>query len=935
MFSSWFSRGRMRAFVVNKLASLFVVGLLAGLTLASNARAQLTWVGATGNWNSVFNWNPSGPPNVSTNVAVNNGGTVQVTMAGSQGRLIFLGQDVTPFGTDTGHMEVLAAPAALRAGPIYVGHSSDGTLYITSGGSLTNFGSSQIGAQSFVDGEATVTGTASLWQCNDSITVGESGRGTLHVLDGGTFSTPSVSIARTGGSYGVVNVGGEDSTLECTGNLVVGTRDDGQLNVTQDGDVTSVDGFVGRFAEDGTRGVGAVTVDGMGSTWRNSGELFVGDQGTGTLSVANRGNVSAGDATIGNAFGGVGAVTVNGEDSTLSSKGAMIVGSGGTGALNVLNGGSVSNEFFGTIGSGLSSMGSATVDGSDSSWINGGALTVGVNGRGTLKVSNGGLVTSTAAAIGQGSTAAKLFPDTATIEGMDLEGVQSTWSITGALHLGLGAKGWGELIIKDGGLVSNTDSFIGSAANNTGAVTVAGANSFWANSGGLNVGNDGVGSLLIKDGGRVSNAGANISRFATPGFMSTVTVDGDGSEWMSTGGVAVGTRGVGELTILNAGKASSGESFVGSLAGAIGTVEVSGERSRWNQADLNVGYAGAGQMNLLSGGDASTANQAYIGRFVGSTGIVSVGGDGSTWSVGGRLSIGGDAFTGTAGGTGLLEITSSGRVDVGQDITLFSGDIVILAGGTLAAKTINPSSGVFSWTSGKLHVDTFNGHLSNPGGTLAPGRSPGSTPAAGSTTVAGDYSQVGTGILDIEIGGLSAGSSYDQVNVTHFATLGGALQVTLIGGFVPSPSDVFTVLDSTLLTGAFSSVPSGGKLTTTNGSGSFVVHYGASSPFDPDQVILSDFLPSRPGDFDLDGDIDGIDFLAWQRGLGTVGSATVFDGDANGDGNVDAADLAIWKSNYATASAVATTVPEPTGGVFCCFAVLVGLNSSVRSAWRE
>ena len=57
------------------------------------------------------------------------------------------------------------------------------------------------------------------------------------------------------------------------------------------------------------------------------------------------------------------------------------------------------------------------------------------------------------------------------------------------------------------------------------------------------------------------------------------------------------------------------------------------------------------------------------------------------------------------------------------------------------------------------------------------------------------------------------------------------------------------------------------------------------------------------GDFDGDGDVDGNDFLVWQRGFGTT---------------YDATDLAVWESNYGSVSLVAAAtgsaaaVPEPT-----------------------
>ncbi|HMO83512.1 MAG TPA: dockerin type I domain-containing protein, partial [Lacipirellulaceae bacterium] len=50
-------------------------------------------------------------------------------------------------------------------------------------------------------------------------------------------------------------------------------------------------------------------------------------------------------------------------------------------------------------------------------------------------------------------------------------------------------------------------------------------------------------------------------------------------------------------------------------------------------------------------------------------------------------------------------------------------------------------------------------------------------------------------------------------------------------------------------------------------------------------------------DFNGDGFVDGLDFLTWQRGLGTV-NASPADGDANGDGQVNGADLVIWQNQF-------------------------------------
>jgi CSLREA domain-containing protein len=53
------------------------------------------------------------------------------------------------------------------------------------------------------------------------------------------------------------------------------------------------------------------------------------------------------------------------------------------------------------------------------------------------------------------------------------------------------------------------------------------------------------------------------------------------------------------------------------------------------------------------------------------------------------------------------------------------------------------------------------------------------------------------------------------------------------------------------------------------------------------------------GDFDLDGDIDGRDFLNWQRGFGMSGPVVGRQhGDATDDGDVDGNDLAVWQATY-------------------------------------
>lgn len=63
--------------------------------------------------------------------------------------------------------------------------------------------------------------------------------------------------------------------------------------------------------------------------------------------------------------------------------------------------------------------------------------------------------------------------------------------------------------------------------------------------------------------------------------------------------------------------------------------------------------------------------------------------------------------------------------------------------------------------------------------------------------------------------------------------------------------------------------------------------------------------PVISADFDADGDVDGADFLAWQRGLGLSGNAVAADGDADGDKNVDGVDLGYWKTQFGVPASAA------------------------------
>jgi hypothetical protein len=68
--------------------------------------------------------------------------------------------------------------------------------------------------------------------------------------------------------------------------------------------------------------------------------------------------------------------------------------------------------------------------------------------------------------------------------------------------------------------------------------------------------------------------------------------------------------------------------------------------------------------------------------------------------------------------------------------------------------------------------------------------------------------------------------------------------------------------------------------------------------------------PYKLGDANLDGTVDGLDFILW-NGSKFASSLLWDDGDFNGDGFVDGQDFITWNANKFTSSDGVSTVPEP------------------------
>ncbi len=86
----------------------------------------------------------------------------------------------------------------------------------------------------------------------------------------------------------------------------------------------------------------------------------------------------------------------------------------------------------------------------------------------------------------------------------------------------------------------------------------------------------------------------------------------------------------------------------------------------------------------------------------------------------------------------------------------------------------------------------------------------------------------------------------------------------------------------------------------------------------------------QSSDFDMDGDVDGQDFLAWQRGFG-IADATATDGDADDDSDVDSHDLAVWRQQYGAAPPRLGTATSPADALDAVLGIEFGDSESDES----
>lgn len=189
---------------------------------------------------------------------------------------------------------------------------------------------------------------------------------------------------------------------------------------------------------------------------------------------------------------------------------------------------------------------------------------------------------------------------------------------------------------------------------------------------------------------------------------------------------------------------------------------------------------------------------------------------------------------------GLIHAQGQAQLDIAA--VEFRGDSVFrneasgeLRIDTKLALTDGATLDNFGLISGSGVLD-LNMELVSNSGTISPGQSP------GILEINGSVDSLSAAELIIEIGGTTPGAEYDQLVLTGSFDAAGSLIIDLIDGFLPSPTDVFTIISAEGgISGNFAEIIDG-SITTLNGEGVFAAQFDQLNG----QLILGDFVATIP-----------------------------------------------------------------------------------------
>ena len=290
----------------------------------------------------------------------------------------------------------------------------------------------------------------------------------------------------------------------------------------------------------------------------------------------------------------------------------------------------------------------------------------------------------------------------------------------------------------------------------------------------------------------------------------------------------------------------------------------------------------------------------------------------------------------------------TGIVAFPVSFTQTGGSTTLAGGGVSGSVPLTFSGGTLTG------AGTITATVSNTGAIVAPGAS-----GAGILNITGAYTQGPGGSLAIELGGVTAGTQYDQLKVTGVTTLDGTLNVSLVNSYLPASGALFQVLTFASKSGDFATkngldLGGGRSLTPTYGTTDLTLVTSGAPPPGPTATVSGSATICAGASTQIQAVLTGTPpwNLTWSDGTTqtnvatspatrtvnpgattayTVTTVSNMDGSAPGTGSavvtVNPRPTAV-ASGSATICAGATTTLSGSGGTSCSWSPTSGLSSA-------
>jgi outer membrane autotransporter protein len=623
----------------------------------------------------------------------------------------------------------------------------------------------------------------------------------------GSVTTSAATIGYNAGSTGTLSLSGGTASWTANNNLIIGETGSGIVNVTNGADLFTDGAILGGSAP-GNLGDGTVVVDGTGSTWQDTGRVFIGRYGTGTLELANGGTLASAGGLVANEAGSTGTVTIEGSGSSWTANGDGVAGRGtiqignlGNGTLIVRDSGTIASV-DGYVGSETGSNSTATITGIGSTWTNSRDFFVGHNSgaEGTVTVSQGGKLTADGhMQIGN------LFGSTGTLTVTDAGS-----SVVIGADLNMGWHGNGILKVLNGATVTATGTtgniLIGNEGDATGQAIVDGSGSQLSSAHRIVIGGEGQGTLTLSNGATIS-ATNGIRIAAAAGSTGILNIGAAAAAPAAAAGailapvIQFGPDGGGRI-VFNAINAnydlSAKVSGVGSVDVHAGNLTLSGNNTysggtRVRGGTLTLGTssaAGTGAISLDGGTTLSYASGINIANNLIINDVVDLQVNSGTATQSGNLTIAANGLY-RLRGNGVLQFT--GTTTNASGLTRVSDGATILVNGILSGALSVDNAGRLKGN-GTVGTTTVTS-----GGTVAPGNS------IGTLNIVGDVTFNPGSVYEVEAD--AAGSS-DRISATGTAFLNGGTVSVIPESGLYAPNTVYAILSAGTVTGTFADVTS-------------------------------------------------------------------------------------------------------------------------------